>query len=220
MKKFKIRYKRVLIFLLIIVILILCIVKLLTLRITNIYVSGNSYLNDQYIIEHAEIDNYPYTFFNTSSSIEKRLKSNDYIKDVKVSKKKLTHVYIKIEENRPLFYDVKNNNTVLLDGKSVTDFYNIPILLNSVPSDIYSEFIEKMGQLDIDILSNISEILYKPNDVDSELFLLTMNDGNYIYVNLDKFISVNKYFDMVINFNNHKGILYLDSGEYFKILDN
>ena len=47
-----------------------------------------------------------------------------------------------------------------------------------------------------------------------------MNDGNYVYINLDKFESINRYSEMVTMFDNHKGILYLDSGEYFKILDN
>ena len=74
--------------------------------------------------------------------------------------------------------------------------------------------------INYDVFNNISEIEYTPNSVDSKLFLFTMNDGNYIYVNLDRFESVNKYFDMIVNFNNHKGILYLDSGEYFKILEN
>ena len=78
----------------------------------------------------------------------------------------------------------------------------------------------QLSKIDINVFDIISEIQYVPNSVDNKLFLFTMNDGNYIYVNLEKFESVNKYFDMVVNFNNHKGILYLDSGEYFKILDN
>ena len=83
-----------------------------------------------------------------------------------------------------------------------------------------SSILSYLSKIDYSVYNCISEIEYSPNSVDNKLFLFTMNDGNYIYVNLDRFESVNKYFDMITNFNNHKGILYLDSGEYFKILDN
>ena len=43
-----------------------------------------------------------------------------------------------------------------------------------------------------------------------------MNDGNYVYLTLKKFDNINKYVDMIKSFDNKKGILHLDSGEYFK----
>ena len=176
-------------------------------------------MSDQDIIEIANLQNYPRAFFVFSNSLEKKLSDNSFISKVNVHKK-FTKIYISVVENRPLFYDNVNNKTVLMDGTVVSEIYNVPILENSVNSDIYSSFLNQLSLLNSDVYSNISEISYVPNDVDNSLFLLSMNDGNYIYVNLDKFSSVNKYFDMVVNFNNHKGILYLDSGEYFKILDN
>ena len=44
-----------------------------------------------------------------------------------------------------------------------------------------------------------------------------MNDGNYIYITLEKMDKINKYLDIIKSFNNKKGILYLDSGEYFEV---
>ena len=72
--------------------------------------------------------------------------------------------------------------------------------------------------VDLDVLERISEIKYDPNDVDSERFLLFMNDGNYVYLTLDRFNNVNSYIDIIKKFGSKKGILYLDSGEYFKVL--
>ena len=43
-----------------------------------------------------------------------------------------------------------------------------------------------------------------------------MNDGNYVYITLRKFSNLNKYVDMLKTFQGKKGILHLDSGEYFK----
>ena len=45
-----------------------------------------------------------------------------------------------------------------------------------------------------------------------------MNDGNYVYLTLDRFNNVNSYIDIIKKFGSKKGILYLDSGEYFKVL--
>ena len=64
----------------------------------------------------------------------------------------------------------------------------------------------------------ISEIKYDPN-IDSERFLLTMNDGNYVYVNLKRFKSVNNYLTIISNFKDKKGIIYLDSGSHFKLFE-
>ena len=212
-KKFKIRYKRLFLFLIILIIIALIALFFINLRITNIYVSGNYYLSDQDVIELSKIQNYPRTLFNSSFDIKRRLNSNSYIKSVKVNKKFLTQVYIEVVENRPLFYSDLKKKTVLLDGTLVDDYFNVPILTTDVSNDIYDEFLKKLSLIDMSVFDNISEISYTPRDVDKELFLFSMNDGNYISVNLNRF-------DMVTKFNNHKGILYLDSGEYFKILDN
>ena len=220
MKRVRIRKKRVLILLVIITILILIVLSFLKIRISNIYVSGNDFFNDQYILECAKIDDYPKTFFNSSISIKKRLESDIYISRANVYKKGLKEVHIEVVENRPLYYDSISNYTVLMDKQYSTKIFNVPILINKVDESVYDKFISKLSEVNASVLSFISEIKYSPNDVDKELFVFTMNDGNYVSVNLNKFSSVNRYFDMVVNFNNHKGILYLDSGEYFKILEN
>lgn len=218
-RNFKIRYKRLIIFLIIVLILLLIFLKIITLKITNIYVDGNYYLSDQDVIEIAGIQNYPNSFLTFSKSLKTKLVNNNFISSASV-KKKFTKVYISVVENRPLFYDDISKKTVLADGTSISDIYNVPILSNSVDSSVYDSFLKNLALINIDVYSSISEISYVPSEVDKNLFLFTMNDGNYIYVNIDKFVSVNKYFGMVVNFNNRKGILYLDSGEYFKILDN
>lgn len=219
-KKCRIRYKRLLIFLFIIIIIVFLIIKLFSLKITNIYVTGNSYLSDQYILELAQLENYPVAITSFSNSIESRISKSNYINKVKVSRKSLTKIYIDVVENRPLFYDESKGKTILMDGSYTSDVFDVPVLVNNVDSDIYNEFLLNVSKIDLNVFEFVSEFKYTPNEVDKELFLITMKDGNYIYVNLDKFGNINRYLDVVVKFNNHKGILYLDSGEYFKILDN
>ena len=61
----------------------------------------------------------------------------------------------------------------------------------------------------------ISEIKYDPNNIDKERFLITMNDGNYVYVTLYKITAINEYLKILSKVNK-KGILYLDSGNFFE----
>lgn len=218
-KKKKIRIKFGLIFILLFLLTLIGILiyNIINMKITNIYISGNNYLNDQEIIELAKIDNYPSIFKNSSSKLEKRLENNIYIKKAEVSKKLFTQVYITIEENRPLFYNQLTTKTILLDGKETNDKFNIPILINNIPESMYDEFLEKIGKIDTNVLNKISEIEYNPDDVDDKRFLFSMTDSNYVYLTLKKIEKINSYNDIVKQFDNKKGILYLNSGGYFEL---
>ena len=218
-KKRKIRYDRILIVLAIIVIMVVFFTFLFNLRITNIIIKNNNYLSDQEIIELANISDYPKSLANSSKQIEDRLKANDLIKDVKVTKKFLTQIYIEVEENRPLFYYNHNNKTVLLDGTNIDDKYPVPTVLNYITDTYYDEFIKEMGKLDTSILNKISEIQFDPNDVDDNRFLLTMSDGNYVYVNISTFYKLNKYVLIRESLPDKNGILYLDYGNNFEIIE-
>ena len=46
-----------------------------------------------------------------------------------------------------------------------------------------------------------------------------MNDGNYVYLTLTKFKQINYYEDVLEKLDGKKGILYLDSGNHFKIME-
>lgn len=218
-RKYKIKYQNIIICFFIVYLLYTIITNFINRSITNIYIVNNSFLSDQEIIEIAQIQNYPSSFKNSTKKITKKLEENLYIKKANVYKKNQTEVYIEVEENTPLFYISSSNKTFLLDGTEVSGFINSPILINYVPDTIYEDFVLKMANVDKDILKKISEIEYNPNDVDDERFLLTMTDGNYVYLTLYKFNSINSYIDIIKNFQNQKGILYLDSGEYFKVME-
>ena len=60
---------------------------------------------------------------------------------------------------------------------------------------------------------------YDPNDVDDNRFLLTMSDGNYVYVNISTFYKLNKYVSIRESLPDKNGILYLDYGNNFEIIE-
>lgn len=217
-KKRKLKIRNVLIFIIVLTLLLAGLAFLNSVKIKSIIVKHNSFYSDWQIIKLAGLEDYPETLQNLSPTIEKRLTKNNFITEAKVKKRWFTTVVIEVKENLPLFYYVPNSKTVLSDNKEIDDNFSVPTVINYIPDKIYGNFVTEMNSVDYSILTRMSEIKYDPNDVDEERFLITMNDGNYVYLTLDKFSKIDKYIDIIKEFDNKKGILYLDSGEYFKIL--
>lgn len=191
-------------------------------KIKNIYVIGNKYTKDYEIMELAKISDYPRFLSITSNEMERRIKTNPLIKEVDVQKKLGNQVYIYITEYKPLFYNRNSQKLILESNKDLVieeTINDIPSLINSVEDDIYRNLVNKFIKINDDIKQKISEISYVPNEVDKERFLLSMKDGNYVYITLTKIDEINKYLDVLSTLDNKKGILYLDSGNYFEILN-
>lgn len=218
-KRTRINYKRLIILILFMYVLFFVANQIISTPIKNIYISNNSLLSDQEIIDIAKLTDHPSSLMNLSHKIKDRLEANIFINKAYVKKEWLSKVYIEVDENMPTFYNLLTKKTLLQDGKSVSGNYSVGTLINYVPDNIYNVFISKMALVNQDVILRISEIEYKPNEVDDSRFLLSMNDGNYVYLTLTKFDSVNEYINIVKTLNHKKGILYLDSGEYFEILE-
>ena len=95
----------------------------------------------------------------------------------------------------------------------------LPTLTNDVDKDILNNFLKKLNTINKDILSKISEITYSPNEYDKDLFLFLMNDGNYVYITTTRLDNINKYENVLLELEGKKGIIYLDSGNHFEILE-
>lgn len=206
--------KLVLVLLIMYIIGFLC-YKVAISRITNIYIKNNNILTDQEVIDASGLRNYPSFILTTNYSIKNKLLKNDLVKKVKVKKGLWGKVYIDIEEYKPLFiYEDK----VILDNKNEVDLdISLPILVNKVDDDILDKLISKYESINDEIKLMISEIKYDPNDIDKERFLFTMSDGNYVYITLYKLSSIDEYLKITSTLKDKKGILYLDSGNYFEI---
>ena len=216
-KKRKLKVKNVFLVFLFIILMLLGIAFLTDIKINNIVIKGNSLYSDWEIIEMARLDNYPSSLKTLSSSIEKRLEKDAYVNNVEVERPSLTKVVINIEENLPLFYYLPAEKTILADKTEVDDNFPVPTVINYVPDKVYSKFLKAIASVNYDIVKRISEIKYDPNEVDEGRFFLTMNDGNQVYLTLNKFDKIDNYLDIIKEFDNKNGILYLDSGEYFEV---
>ena len=197
---------------------------ILNIRVKNIVIKNSSYLNDDYIINLAGVKDYPKFVTLNCSEMKKNILKSNYIESVKIKRKWGFILEIDVEENKPLFYDSNKKKYILSNSKGsvsdeISNDFLVPRLLNYVPDVKYDKFISCMNNVKDDILVKISDIEYQPNDYDKDRFLLYMDDGNLVYLTLTKFKMINHYNEVIPQLEGHKGILYLDSGNHFKIME-
>lgn len=223
-KKIRVRrfnFNKFLKFILYIIIISVSLYFLSKIRIKNIVIKGNKYVSDLEIMETTHLDKYPSYFKTLGFSVENTIKKKyPLVKSVKVRKGVGFKITITIEEYKILYLVRSNNEYVLEDGTRLSDINvesNVPILINYVPDDVENKLISKLSSVDKEVLDKISEIEYYNTSYDSERFLLYMNDGNQVYITLNKIKEFNNYFKIKKELGKHKGILYLDSGNYFEI---
>ena len=195
---------------------------LFTIHIKNIYIKGNNLLSDQEIIELAGIEDYPRLFAISSSNIVSKIKVSPYVESVKITKNLLGRIDINIKEYNILLKNEIDNTIYLSSLEQLSNESNvvgIPTLINDVPEDILKAFLKKLNTIDKDVISKISEIEYSPNNYDKDLFLFYMNDGNYVYITTTRLNNISKYDEVLASLDGKKGILYLDSGNHFQVLN-
>ncbi|MEE0092067.1 MAG: FtsQ-type POTRA domain-containing protein [Bacilli bacterium] len=220
-KRKKLRVFRLLLLLFVIAIISFFVYLYVTTNTQNIIIKGNNYISDEEVLQETDLKNYPSFILTMPSKIQKKLAKNQYIKSVKVRRKFYHTFEITIKEYDVLF---KNDtlNKYVLDNKQeiMSDLeFRVPRLVNYTPDKKYSSLIENMKSVDKSILGKISEISYQPNEFDKDRFLLLMDDGNSVYLTLTKFEMINYYNEVLGQLEGRRGILYLDSGNHFKIME-
>lgn len=216
-KKKKIKIKRVLIVFIVFSFFMFIVVTLSKMPVKGYFISGNTYYTDQQILEITGLNNYPSYLLTTNFKINSKIKDNELIDNIKIKKTLLGRFNIIVNENKILFYNLNEKVSITNTGKTI-DYYdlNSPVLINNIGSKkIHNNFVSKMKKVNNNILKNISEIKYDPNEIDKERFFISMNDGNYIYLTLSKFLKINNYIKISRTLGDKNGILYLDYGNYF-----
>ena len=218
-KKRHLRFKSVLLLLLFGYFLFMIGYYIYKLPVKNIYITGNSLLTDQEIINACKLKNYPSIHKYSRNKIESNIKKLDLVNKVKVKKNIFGKVSIKIEEAKPLFYYRNDDKVYLSNKKTIIDknYTGIPILINYVPKKILEDFIDGFTLLDKDIVLQINEIEYNPDEkdgviLDDNRFILRMNDTNQVYIDSINITKLNNYQKIVAALgDNVYGFIYLNS---------
>lgn len=191
---------------------------IIKMPVKNIKIEGLVLLKEAEILKIAKINDYPNILKVSKNKIEKELLTLPLVQEVNIKKTLTGKLNIEIKENKVLFLNA-NTEKLVLENNKLTDYnelyLGVPILINYTPDEIYLNLVKKMSLINQNIINKISEIKYDPNikeDVvlDDERFILQMNDGNKIYINIVNFNKLAKY-DEIYEILEKPGILYLDS---------
>lgn len=216
-KKKKLKIKNIFIMLLFLTIIGFGIYFFTLIPVRSIYVNGNTYYTDDEILNMTKLNEKPSFVFTNSYMINEKVKKDKLIKNIEIKKNLALEFIITVNENKVLCFDKSKNKSILSNGDKV-DYYNekYPTLINDIPDEkVYNKFVKKMNKVDDKMLNIISEIKYDPNTIDKERFLVSLSDGNYVYLTLSKFNKINGYYKIYKTLGGKNGILYLDYGNYF-----
>ena len=215
-KRRRLKIGRLFLILLVLGVISFAFMKFFDIKIRNIVIKGNFILTDQEIIELANLQNYPPYLEVFSYKVKKDILKNKYVKEAKVYKGLLS-VNIKIKEEKVLYIDSLTNDKITMTSKiNDNKIICVPILTNSIPLKKQNEFKEAMNKINKNVLCQMSEIKYDPNSIDDDRYYVYMNDGNTVYLTVNKFKKINKYNDILENIGKQNGTLYLDYGDYFE----
>ena len=221
--KRKFNIKKFLVFVLFLIIVYFGVSIIFSVKTKNIVVLNSNYYSDETIIETAGIENYPKFLRISKKNLKNKLLKLELIEDVKISKKIGFILELDIVEKKVLYLTRSTNKYKLstFEDYGSEDVIHVPVLINFVPEDIEKEFVTGLSKIDNNIISKISEIEYSVTDYDDERFVLYMNDGNQVYVTNNRMEMLNNYITIMKKISSEKkGILYLDTGNYFKIKED
>ena len=217
--KIKLNKKGLIVILLILYLLIMVFYYGFNLPVKLIVVSGNTNISDEQIIKASKLNKDSKLFRINKKRISKYICEIPEIESVKIKKNILGKVVIYVNELSILYYKETTSMYILENGEpiNIEQVLGIPTLVNDVPKDNEEILVKKMSTINKDKLKRISEIEYSPDIkdntiIDKNRFLLRMNDGNYVYINLANMTNLNKYDEIYITLDEFvKGVLNLDS---------
>jgi len=212
-KKRRLNIKRVFILALIIFLIVFIPIKMFKLILKGTIITGNVNLSDSTIIKAGELNEESSFLKLNEKKICKKIKNLQMVNTCEVKKTWNLKLKITITENKPLFYYTFQNKIALSNGTFIDENnkFGVPTLINFVPEKVLLTFITRLNLIDDDIIRSISEIEYTPSQngdgafIDEGRFMLSMNDGNTVYVNNTHLDVLNYYKRIYASIGNKKG---------------
>ncbi|WP_164669094.1 cell division protein FtsQ/DivIB [Virgibacillus doumboii] len=198
-------------------------------HVKTIEVSGNTYTNDQKVIDQSGISEETNIWMVNKSNVVQAITKNPIVKSVEVNRKLPWTIEIQITENDRVgyvkrddsFYPILGNGKILTGMKQKTVNGNSPLLLGFSDEAYLHELTSELKKLPESILNLISEIHWKPNDENQNKIILYMNDGYMVDGTIRNFADNMKVYPSIIAQLNpdNKGIIHIGVGAYFEKFD-
>ena len=221
-KRLKLKTKSLIKLLVVILVFFAAFFYIYKLRVKNIYIFGTENIKDVDVIKAAGLEDYPYIYHLNLKKLKNNIQTLPFVEEVKVKRNLLGKITIDIKETKILLFYKYDNKYITTNGSRVDDNKNYngyPTLINFTPDTIFEKLIKGLNNVDYNIIKMINEIEYSPykskegNIIDSNRFVLKMNDQNTVYIDTPNIKNLNKYLTVIAtpDMEKTKGVIYFDT---------
>ncbi|MET1013754.1 MAG: FtsQ-type POTRA domain-containing protein [Paenisporosarcina sp.] len=193
--------------------------------VQKIHVDGATLASNESYIKKSGIETGQSMWEIRTSSAEKAIQSNDWVKSVTVKRSGLTTVHIHVEEWVKVAYMETENDVqmVLGNGKLFQTIDELPpidapLLSGFKDKSVRLRLVKELADLDANIYSMISQIKSDPSKSDPYRIRIFMNDGNEVRAIIPTFAKkINYYPSLLAQIEgSEKGVFDLEVGSFFQ----
>lgn len=187
-------------------------------NVTKIYVEGEYYLPKSYVQNISGITTNSKYFFVVGPLVQQRIEKDPFIKSVTVSHGKHGIIELAIEEEKMVAYRMDTGFEILLGNGSyevasddlVEIISSLPLLVGFEETEAIETLAEYLGEVNHNIIENISEIHRYEMSYDSNMIRILMRDGNHIFTSFYSLDTLNHYYSLIPNIANKGACIYVD----------
>lgn len=185
-----------------------------------IIVSGNNILSKEEVIKAANINSDTKLLLANPFLMKKSLRKHPFISNTTVDTSLISRkINIEVNELEIFGYRQTTDETsmILSDGEAMTltpDYYSF--LANLIYVDGFTDLedqqrlVKSFSEVDVAVLSQVSEIHQTSVSYDDKLLEILMNDGNKVYTSFQTVERLNYYFDIILSLSANNSCIYFD----------
>lgn len=191
-------------------------------QVKAVSVTGNDYLDSQYI-ENISGVNYRSKYFLTFPSfVSAKVKKDPMVEDCKIRLLPNHIVQIEVKEKVPVGYRYNDQGPFLLlnngDEVPLTSSYmsmlaRLPFISGFDTEDQTHKLTQALSKIDRKMIDEISEIKQYYLDYDEETLEIQMREGGYFFTSYYSIETLNAYHDIYVRMKDHNHCFYAESGK-------
>ena len=180
-------------------------------RLQTIHISGNHFISNEEIQQAMNCDEDSIRLFCWSSAIKERVNKIPGIKSVAVEKSIFDGLTVSITESAPIAYQMQEGSAkVIFDNGTMKDISDSELIrkVQSLPQlsqfndeEILKQFAENFAQVDESVRTQLSDIMFEPQESDPLRVKLLSDDNKESYVRIDDMVYQLQYYNTVVSQN-------------------
>ncbi|SFD82472.1 cell division protein FtsQ [Lentibacillus persicus] len=194
--------------------------------VRTIEVSGNSFVEDDVIIEASTIGKKTNIWSVSESEVSQAISENPVIQKAEVNRNLPWTIDINVSEFSHVGYIKRDDrySPVLGDGKVLENVKqrtvdgNAPLLMGFSETSYLNQMSEELKKLPESVLQLISEIHWQPSEKNEHKILLYMNDGYMVDGTIRNFADKMRVYPSIVSQLDpeSKGVIHIGAGVYFE----